>query len=1062
MHSRMLLPLSLAWLTCLIAQTATSQILEQNLELFQDANPGIRIYEQDDRVSMFYGAPFSSGQTPLHSAWNHINQWQNLYGKDIGTLVPKQNASGDVLQGVMANQETGKYKFYTFRFEQTYAGLPVFRSGIGFLVRNEEGNPLVMTGFDVKEMGGVDLLAGGVFQPEVTDAMLVHVKQLMDGEATFKSDAAQSVLESPSEPDPTAAPRRRGLGRRGRLQALQGPAIEVSQEELVIWAGVNGIAEEPTVAVSFMAQRGSVRTYPDYEKFLVLASAETGEILYSENQIHNLDVQGNVSGRATNGIATLECDPEAPFGLPYVEVSISGGNSTYADVNGDFNITHGGTGSVTVNSPLRGRWFTVFDQANGDTTPTLTDTVTPPGPANFLHNPTADQDLSTANINAYYESNVVRDFVLSYEPTFPTIFNQTSFTINTNINDSCNAYYDGSSINFFQAGGGCNNTSFADVVWHEYGHHLVNVTGNGQGQFGEGSGDILGVLLHEEPITGNGFQQNCNAGIRTADNNKQYPCSGGIHDCGQLISGCVWDTMNELMQTEPSNYQQISSALFLGMLIVRGQTQPGNTTIEPSITVIYLELDDDDGNIGNGTPHYNEIAAGFGAHSMDAPDLNLVEFSFPDGQPQLVSPVGGMAFTVEITDLQETQDPATATMHVDRGNGFESFGLIEISSGLYEAHFPESECATELKYYFSVSTLEGNSQTSPSNAPTTYYTALSADALTVLFEDNFETNQGWSVSGDAVDGQWDRAIPDGGGDRGDPPTDADGSGNCYLTDSADGNSDVDDGSTILLSPLINGISSGPVLVQYSRWYSNTFGNAPEADEFVVEISNDNGATWTNLETVGPGGAEVSGGWFSKSFRISDFVEPTDQMRFRFTASDLGDGSVVEAGIDGFQVVRVHCSKNVVSDNLNLETGSILEGDITDLDFSDNQSMIVKTQIRRGLTAFFDASSPSESPTAIELTFEGFSVTSRPVIIQEIALYNFQTADYEVVRSKRMSIVEDESFTVDLSGDLTRFIEAGTGKMEARMIHKPAPRRFWQPPVGEVDMSWDHFKWKVEY
>ncbi|MEE2827366.1 MAG: hypothetical protein VYE64_12125 [Planctomycetota bacterium] len=128
--------------------------------------------------------------------------------------------------------------------------------------------------------------------------------------------------------------------------------------------------------------------------------------------------------------------------------------------------------------------------------------------------------------------------------------------------------------------------------------------------------------------------------------------------------------------------------------------------------------------------------------------------------------------------------------------------------------------------------------------------------------------------------------------------------------------------------------------------------------------------------------------------------------------------------------------------MNLETGSILEGDITDLDFSDNQSMIVKTQIRRGLNAVFDASSPSESPTAIELTFEGFSVTGRPVIIQEIALYNFQTADYEVVRTKRMPIAEDESFTVDLSGDLSRFIEPGTCKMEARMVHKPAPRRFW--------------------
>ena len=48
----------------------------------------------------------------------------------------------------------------------------------------------------------------------------------------------------------------------------------------------------------------------------------------------------------------------------------------------------------------------------------------------------------------------------------------TTFKITStvNINDSCNAYYDGN-VNFFQKGGGCNNTGrIADVNYHEWGH----------------------------------------------------------------------------------------------------------------------------------------------------------------------------------------------------------------------------------------------------------------------------------------------------------------------------------------------------------------------------------------------------------------------------------------------------------------------------------------------------------------------------------------------------------------------------------------------------------------
>ncbi len=45
--------------------------------------------------------------------------------------------------------------------------------------------------------------------------------------------------------------------------------------------------------------------------------------------------------------------------------------------------------------------------------------------------------------------------------------------MNINLSDSCNAFYDYTSINFFSSGSGCPNTAFSDVVAHEYGHHMI-------------------------------------------------------------------------------------------------------------------------------------------------------------------------------------------------------------------------------------------------------------------------------------------------------------------------------------------------------------------------------------------------------------------------------------------------------------------------------------------------------------------------------------------------------------------------------------------------------------
>ncbi|MFT5051970.1 MAG: subtilisin family serine protease [Chlamydiales bacterium] len=193
--------------------------------------------------------------------------------------------------------------------------------------------------------------------------------------------------------------------------------------------------------------------------------------------------------------------------------------------------------------------------------------------------------------------------------------------------------------------------------------------------------------------------------------------------------------------------------------------------------------------------------------------------------------------------------------------------------------------------------LDGNADGAPGDSWTRTFDAC---ATLVLLEDNAESGADWSVVNVNLQaGSWGvpPVVPTGGGVRSDPPTDFDGSGKCFLTQDGPGNTDVDGGPTRLISRAFDVSAIADPYLSYARWFVATGGD----DVMTVEVSN--GGIWNLVESLGG-----TAGWEVSTFRVSDFVTPNAAVRMRFSVTDVGTGTIVEAGIDQLRIVDLICQE----------------------------------------------------------------------------------------------------------------------------------------------------------
>ncbi len=592
--------------------------------------PGVQFFARHGQVVQMYGTTFGYGDTPEAAAADFVANNAQTFANGAFELSSEGALDGMHTLPIMYDKATGTYKFTQVYYTQRVAGIPVFRSELRVLVRNEPGNPIVLAESTLRNMDSF----------EVADMPLVD-----DDMAIRSGIAAMPDMANASEP------------------------------EMTIFAGVEGAPTSPRLAVWYVADNGR-KGFEDYKRVLYVADAATGEILFEENQILHGEVTGQVTGQATQGDGPDFCDVEASTALPYARVTI-GATTAYADVDGNYAIDDGGAGSVSVTSMIRGQWFKVDNESGAEAS--LSSTVPGGGVANFTHNAANTSEQNRAEVNAYLHANIVRDWALSWNPAYPTIGTQTEWDVNVNIASTCNAFYDTVSINFYNAGGGCPNSAYSNVVYHEYGHHLVNRAGSGQGAYGEGISDAVGSVIQDRPETGLAFlSPDCNSSLRTAVNTLLYPCSGEIHFCGQLINGAIWETRNELVLTNPVAYYDIINNLTLNSILLHT-----GEAIDPAITNHFLTLDDDDGDVTNGTPHSAEILAGFGEKNMLPPtpptcaDVRGIKLTCGTGIMRIQVRMANSGKSGTTVTVSHNGNPIVLTV-----SGSRASGTIAVSSGL--------------------------------------------------------------------------------------------------------------------------------------------------------------------------------------------------------------------------------------------------------------------------------------------------------------------------------------------------------------------------------------------
>ncbi len=227
-----------------------------------------------------------------------------------------------------------------------------------------------------------------------------------------------------------------------------------------------------------------------------------------------------------------------------------------------------------------------------------------------------EDDRLTSQVMGYYHVTEIAQYAEKYIPQ--TKWLQQPLETNVNVGGflglmSCNAFWNGKSINFYKGSRSCANTGLlADVIYHEWGHGLdANTGGINDRGFSEGYGDMVAMLMTGSSQLGVGFNLPNHDPVRELETDKIYPQDKTYepHAEGLIIASTMWDLYTMLRATySPAKSKDImANYIFKVIYTANKYTEVYNALIA---------IDDDDGDLKNGTPNYCYLNKAFAAHGL--------------------------------------------------------------------------------------------------------------------------------------------------------------------------------------------------------------------------------------------------------------------------------------------------------------------------------------------------------------------------------------------------------------------------------------------------------------